>query len=106
MIDYIQVTTTVEKQEDAEKLARLILERRLAGCIQISPCNSMYHWQGAIEQENEFKLVMKSQQHLYPLLEKLILANHPYDIPEIVASAVLFSSKGYGEWMDGELEKE
>ena len=52
MTECIQVTTTVETQEDADNLTRLVLEKRLAACVQVSPCCSNYHWQGVIEQDN------------------------------------------------------
>lgn len=106
MTECIQVITTVEAQEDADKLTRLVLEKRLAACIQVSPCSSHYHWQGAIEQSNELKLVMKSYQRLYPELEKLILANHPYDTPEILATLVQSCNSAYLDWMAAELKSE
>lgn len=105
MTKCIQVITTVETQEDADNLTRLVLEERLAACIQVSPCSSRYHWQGTIEQADEIKLVMKSFQQLYPELERLILANHPYDTPEIMATPVQFCNNNYIEWMAGELKK-
>ena len=106
MIECIQVTTTVEAQEDADNLTRLVLERRLAACVQVSDCYSSYHWQGAIKQDNELKLVMKSHLKLYQELEKLILANHPYDTPEILAIPVQFCNSDYLDWMAGELKSE
>ncbi|MBW2329239.1 MAG: divalent-cation tolerance protein CutA [Deltaproteobacteria bacterium] len=106
MTECIQVITTVAVQEDADKLARLVLEQRLAACIQITPCRSFYHWQGAIEQDNELKLVMKSSVNLYPQLEKFILDHHPYDTPEILAVPVQFGNSGYLDWLTGELKQE
>lgn len=106
MRECIQVTTTVETQEDADNLTRLVLQKRLAACVQVSSCCSSYHWQGVIEQENELKLVMKSHLKLYPELEKLILANHPYDTPEILATPVQFCNSDYLDWMAGELKSE
>ncbi len=106
MTECIQVITTVAVQEDADKLARLVLTKRLAACIQITPCRSSYHWQGTIEQDNELKLVMKSSVKLYPQLEKFILDHHPYDTPEILATPVQFCNSGYLDWLVGELKAE
>ena len=104
MMECIQVTTTVETRKDADNLIRLVLEERLAACIQVSPCSSNYRWQGVVEQADELKLVMKSFHKLYPKLEKLILDNHPYDTPEILATPVQYCNSSYLEWMDDELK--
>jgi len=106
MIDCIQVTTTVETREDADMLARLVLAEQLAACVQISTCCALYHWQGNIEQTDEYRLVMKSRPNLYPQLEQCLLDNHPYDTPEILAVPVSLVSTGYLEWMKAELKAE
>lgn len=106
MTECIQVITTVAVQEDADKLARLVLTKRLAACVQITPCRSLYHWQGAIEQDNELKLVMKSSVNLLPQLEQIILDHHPYDTPEILATPVQLCNSGYLDWLAGELKTE
>ncbi|MBW1750695.1 MAG: divalent-cation tolerance protein CutA [Deltaproteobacteria bacterium] len=106
MTQCIQVTTTVANQEDADTLTRLVLEKRLAACVQITSCRSSYHWQGAIEQDDELKLVMKSFVQLYPQLEQCILDHHPYDIPEILATPVQFCNSGYLDWLASELKQE
>ncbi len=104
MSEFIQVTTMVAIQEDADILAKLALDNRLAACVQVSPCRSTYHWQGEIQQTNELKLLMKSHQKLYPELEKLILDNHPYDVPEIIATPVLECNSAYLDWLASELK--
>jgi len=106
MTECIQVTTTVETREDADNLSRLVLEKRLAACVQVSTCCSSYHWQGAVEQADEFILVMKSHQQLYRQLEKCILDHHPYDTPEILAIPVQYCNSAYLDWMTKELKSE
>lgn len=106
MVDVIQVTTTVATRQDADRLSRLVLAERLAACVQISDCCSLYHWQGAVEQSDEYKLVMKSRPSLYVQLEQCLLENHPYDTPEILAIPVLSVSSGYLKWMQAELQPE
>ena len=105
MSKFIQVITTVAIQEDADQLAQLALEQRLAACVQVSPCRSTYHWQGEIKQANELRLVMKSHRDLYPELERLIVEHHPYDVPEILATPVQFCNSIYLEWLAKELNK-
>jgi len=105
MTKFIQVTTTVSLQEDADLLAKLALEQRLAACVQISPCRSTYHWQGSIKQDNELRLVMKSHQDLYPALEKLIVEHHPYDVPEILVTPIESCNSVYLDWLAQELNE-
>lgn len=103
MTKYMMVITTVAVQEDADRLAQLVLAKRLAACVQISKCTSHYHWQGEIEQDHELTLVMKSSVDLYPELERCISEAHPYDTPEIIATPIQFCSPDYLQWMQGEL---
>ena len=66
MGSYIQVVTTAEKREDAEKIARAVVEKRLAGCVQIlGPVTSIYWWKGNVETAEEWQCVMKSRSDLY-----------------------------------------
>jgi periplasmic divalent cation tolerance protein len=103
MTPYIQVVTTVADRASAEQLAALLLEQRLAACIQITPCNSFYHWQGAIEQSEELVCTIKSRRDLFPELCRLIRANHSYQVPEILASPVVAGAEGYLHWLAQEL---
>lgn len=100
---YVQVVTTVDSQEAAEKVAATVLQERLAACVQIVPCRSMYHWQGTIETAAEFLCVMKSRSDLLAELENVVAGAHPYEVPELLATEVLWSGKAYEGWMNGEL---
>lgn len=103
MSRYIQVMTTIDSQEAAEKIAESVLERRLAACVQISPCQSMYHWQGRIETGAEFLCIMKSRSDLLAELEEVVTNAHTYDVPEIIATEVLRCGKAYEGWLGREL---
>ncbi|MDP2952779.1 MAG: divalent-cation tolerance protein CutA [Chloroflexota bacterium] len=104
--EYIQVFTTTEKREDAERIARALVEKRLAGCVQIiGPIASTYRWKGAIETAEEWLCFIKSKKALYGELEKAIVEIHPYETPEIIALPIVAGSKGYLEWLGGELRK-
>jgi len=103
MANYIQVVTTVDNKDVAEKIAEILLQKRLVACVQIVPCMSKYYWQGVIEKSAEFLCIMKSRLELYPLVEQVIQENHPYELPEILAVEVVSGEKKYLEWMDSEL---
>ncbi|MGH9753135.1 MAG: divalent-cation tolerance protein CutA [Blastocatellia bacterium] len=94
------VLTTVEKQEDGERLAGLLVERELAACVQIlPPMTSIYRWQGAIERASEVLLLIKTTGAAYPRLEAAIKENHPYQTPEIIALPVEAGSGEYLNWL-------
>ncbi len=103
--DYIQVFTTVEKKEDAEKIANVAVEKRLAGCVQIlGPIKSIYWWKGKIENADEYLCIIKSKKSLYDELERVIKEIHPYQTPEIIAVPIVAGYEGYLKWLDEELE--
>ena len=94
------VLTTVEKQEDGERLARLIVERELAACVQVLlPMTSVYRWQGAVEQASEVLLLIKTTSSAYPQLEAAIKQHHSYRTPEIIALPVAAGSADYLSWL-------
>jgi len=103
MTSYLQVATTVENRVQAEEIARHVLDRRLAGCVQILQCASMYHWQGKIEQGDEFLCIMKTRADLFEELQTEITAVHPYEIPEILATPIAAGNFQYLDWLNGEL---
>ena len=104
MADYIQVVTTTERQEDAEAIARRLIEERLAACVQIvGPITSTYRWQGKIETSREWQCWAKSRRELYEKIEAAIRRLHPYEVPEILAVAILAGSPGYLAWLDEEV---
>lgn len=103
MTPYIQVVTTVADRDQADQLAAILLEQRLAACVQIAPCNSVYRWQGKIEQASEMVCTLKSRRDLFPELCRVIRAHHPYQVPEILASPVVAGAESYLDWMNKEL---
>ncbi len=101
MTEHIQIFTTTGKKEDAKKIARDVLEKRLAACVQIiGPITSMYRWKGKIEEEHEWLCLMKSRNDLYDRLEETIKGIHPYEEPEILAIPVVAGSQGYLDWLN------
>lgn len=107
MPEYIQVVTTTERREDAERIARMLVEERLAACVQIiGPIGSTYRWQGAIETADEWQCWAKSRRDLYQEIEQAIARLHPYEVPEILAVPVLEGSAAYLAWLDGQIKEQ
>jgi periplasmic divalent cation tolerance protein len=107
MPDFIQVVTTIERREDADRIARLLVEERLAACVQVvGPISSTYRWRGAIETAQEWQCWAKSRRDLYDQIEQAIRGVHPYEVPEILAIPVLSGSASYLAWLDAEVKKE
>jgi periplasmic divalent cation tolerance protein len=105
MPDYIQVVTTTEHRADAEAIARALVEERLAACVQIvGPITSIYRWQDKIETAQEWQCWAKSRRVLYDRIEAVIRRLHPYQVPEILAIAVLAGSADYLAWLEAETE--
>ncbi len=105
MTEYIQVVTTVEHKTDAEKIAKNLVEKRLAACVQIlGPLTSYFHWQGKLDSAAEYLCLIKSREDLFTELEAAIISMHPYEVPEIIATPITKGSKDYLNWLASELE--
>lgn len=105
MTEYIQVFTTVEQQSDAEKIAKQLVEERLAACVQIiGPLTSYFQWQGKMDSAREYLCLIKSRKDLFGELESAIKKLHPYEVPEILAMPVDSGGKDYLKWLAAELK--
>ena len=101
MTEFIQVSTTTDKREDAEHISKAIVENKLAACVQISgPITSIYWWNDNMEESEEWLITMKTRKELYPKLEQAIKNFHPYEVPEIVAVPIIAGSKEYLDWLE------
>lgn len=98
---YVVVTTTVADRETAERIAGVLVNERLAGCVQVSgPVFSHYRWKGASERTEEWRLDCKTTAARLSALERRLLELHPYDLPEILALPVVQGSDAYLRWLD------
>ncbi len=103
-MSYRLVITTCPSMEEAENLAEKILKAKLAACINIVPgVLSLYEWQGKLEREQEYMLLIKSRAEGFPELEKLVQASHSYELPELIAVPIDKGSKAYLNWIDTQL---
>ena len=96
----LAVYTTVGRREDAQRLARALVERRLAACAQISEIESFYVWEGALQREGEFRLLLKTTEERYPAVEAALRELHPYELPAIHAVAVRQAFAPYAAWVE------
>lgn len=102
MTDSIVVLTTVANEADAERMARDLLERQLAACVQVQAIRSWYRWKGEIANDPEFLLFIKTQAALYGDVERRIRELHSYEVPEIIALPIAAGSAAYLSWIVGE----
>lgn len=101
MISYIQVMTTTETKEQAEAIARYLVEEKLAACVQITGAvESTYRWKGKIECTREWLCLIKTREDLFLKVESAIKKLHSYETPEIIAVPIVKGSKDYFKWMD------
>ncbi len=100
MSEPLVALTTVGSAGDAERIARTLVERRLAACVSVVPgIVSVYRWQDAVEREDEWLLVIKTgAEQLEPLREALV-ALHPYELPELIALPVAGGHAPYLAWL-------
>jgi periplasmic divalent cation tolerance protein len=104
MTDKIVVLTNCGSADEAAKIARALVEKKLAACVNMMPAvRSFYRWKGAIEDEQESLLVIKSSRALFNDLRVEIEKLHSYELPEVIAVPIVDGSEGYLEWLDREL---
>ncbi len=98
---YRVALTTCGSEEDAARLAKELVGRRLAACVNIVPgVRSFYWWDGCVQEDGELLLVMKTRVEVLPELEAAVRELHPYDVPEFVVLPIVAGSAAYLRWID------
>ena len=101
MSDLIIVLVTCGSEEEGLKIARALVEERLAACVNlVSPIRSIYRWEGKIWDEKEWLLIIKTQSHRFGELEKKVKSLHSYSVPEIVSLPIVEGSSSYLNWLE------
>ncbi len=95
----IAVYTTVSTREDARRMAKALVERKLAACAQISEIESFYSWEGAVLNEPEWRVLFKTTAVQYAIVEAAIREHHSYELPAIHAVAIENVSAPYAAWV-------
>lgn len=107
MTDKIVVFSTCSSEEEAEKLARLVVERGQAACASIVPnVRSYYRWQGAVETAGEYLLVIKSARRQFATLCAVLERAHSYQVPEVLAMPVVAGAAPYLAWLEANIAGE
>lgn len=97
---------TTPNRDVAQKLAKQLVENRLAACVNIvKSIESVYEWEGSIEQEEESMLIIKSHSKKTQDLVEFVTKNHPYDCPEIIATKIDSGSEKYLAWIQETINK-
>ena len=99
----ILVLTSLPDADSARRMARELVEARLAACVQVgAPVESLYHWRGRLETATEIPLSIKTRADVWPDLERAIRERHPYELPESVAGPIIDALPHYLAWIDAE----
>ena len=105
MTDKIIVFSTCDSEESAGTLARALVERRVAACVNILPAiRSFYWWHDKIQDDDEWMLLIKSTRGKFEELRKAIEELHSYDVPEVVALPIVDGAEPYLEWLEKSVE--
>jgi periplasmic divalent cation tolerance protein len=101
MTDKIVVLVTCGSAKEARKIARAVVEQRMAACANMvtSPVHSIYRWKGKVESAKEFLLIIKSTQGRFAELKAAVKRLHSYDVPEIIALPIAHGEAAYLTWI-------
>jgi periplasmic divalent cation tolerance protein len=105
MTEFVQVTTTTSKRQEADRIAAELVSRRLAGCVQVTgPITSTYRWLGNIETAEEWMCVIKTTQSQLPAIQNLFGEIHPYEVPELIVTPIAGGGEAYLKWLSEQVE--
>jgi len=100
MNSYCVILTTAGRRDEADRLAELLVSRRLAACVQVTSIASTYMWKGKLNKDSEYLLLVKTTADRYHEVEAAIVENHSYEIPEIIQIPVTQGLDRYLGWID------
>jgi periplasmic divalent cation tolerance protein len=98
------VITTCQNHDEAEALAKVVLNARLAACVHWNEIQSMYWWNGKMIKSPEVRLMLKTRQNLVEKLMTAVKLNHSYKVPQVIAIPIIAGSKDYLDWVDSETQ--
>lgn len=100
--DFIQIFISFPDKKSAEKCTKLLLEKKLAGCVQLFPIKSSFRWNGKIEKVKEYLCLVKTKRVLFSKIARLVKESHPYTVPEIISCPITDGNKDYLDWLENE----
>lgn len=101
---YGVVLVTVGSLVEGQAIAINLIEAKLAACVNLFPLNSIYLWEGKINQEQEYQLIIKTDLNKFDELAAKIKTLHSYEVPEIIALPIIAGSKTYLDWLGSSLQ--
>lgn len=100
---FIQISTTTDTKQDANRIAHKLLNEKVAACVQVlGPISSTYRWKRKIERSSEWLCLIKARRKDYGRVESIIRKIHPYELPEVLGVPILDGSRDYLGWMTKE----
>lgn len=97
--DYTVVLVTASSRSEAETIAQVLVEEKLAACVSLMPIHSIYTWESELCQEDEWQLMIKTDLRQFEPLETRIKQLHSYKVPEIIALPIIKGSVSYLSWI-------
>lgn len=105
MTDKVVVLSTCGSSQEATRIARTLVEQRLAACVNVtSPIRSLYRWEGRVCDEEEFLLVVKTSRMLFDRVRRTIEKLHSYQVPEVVCLPMIDASPNYLNWLTASVQ--
>ncbi|HLP81132.1 MAG TPA: divalent-cation tolerance protein CutA [Nitrosomonas sp.] len=102
-METVLIISNFPNKKSAMLCAEALIDQRLAACVNVlSPCASVYHWQGKIESTDEVPILIKTQRQHYDLVEQLIKMMHPYELPEVILVPIQTGLPAYLQWVTDE----
>jgi periplasmic divalent cation tolerance protein len=99
--EMILIMNTCPDKESADKIGKTLVEKKLAACVTIMPTEkSIYRWQGKVEEDKEYLLLIKTKEKLFKRVEIHIKANHPHKVPEIIGHKIDKAEQFYKTWIE------
>lgn len=102
--NYSVVLVTAGSRELALSIAQVLVESKLAACVNFMPIHSIYTWEGKVHSDEEWQLIIKTTLTKFPLLESKIRELHSYEVPEIIALPLVAGSQPYLQWISQQVQ--
>ena len=105
MTDKIIILITAGSSEEAGKIARSLVEQKLAACVNlIDPIRSVYRWEGKVTEDGEALLIVKSSRELFDEVQRVVEQMHSYQVPELICLPIIDGSPNYLNWLTESLK--
>lgn len=96
---------TASSEAEADRLARHLVDTRLAACVSVFPVRSLYRWQGEVQSEAEWQLIVKTDLSQFEALSHAIAEHHSYEVPEVIALPIVAGLPTYLNWLQAQVQE-